>query len=142
MKEYILKPNMTPTTVTPARPAHKSVALPPRQPADPQEHDRNPYTHRPGRHRPAARGCHEERARGRTIGDAFHAADALGGLYGDQFVHGERGRARFGAFAAIDAQRRVAPDAQRAGQGDQSHHGAIGAQVAAPEILHENRSRE
>jgi transposase len=32
MKEYILKPNMTSTTVTPPRPAHKPVALPPRQP--------------------------------------------------------------------------------------------------------------
>ena len=81
--------------------------------ADGQEQHGNAASHSPCGNALTPRGGEEERAGGGAFGDAIEAASALGRLDGDEAVQRQRGRAGFRAFAAINAQVRVAVDAQR-----------------------------
>jgi len=71
-------------------------------------------------------------------GDAGHAGGALGGADLNELVDGETGGAGLGAFGAIDASVGIATDLDRAEERDESHERAIGAEVAAPEVLHQH----
>ena len=86
-------------------------------------------------------GGHPKRALGRAHGHALQAARALGRADGDQLVHRKQRRAGFGALGAIDADLRRAPDARRTEASHQPQQRAVGAQVAAPEVLDEDREQ-
>src|SRR5262249_6202882 len=54
-------------------------------------------------------------------------------------VHRQSRRTRLRALRAINAQLGITPDFQRAQNRREPHQRAVGAEIAAPEILHEHR---
>src|SRR5215472_6965170 len=74
--------------------------------------------------------------------DAFEATRAFGRLDGDELVDWQVRGTNFGAFCAVNAGLRVAANAHRTQKRREAEQRAVRAQIAAPEVLHQNRSQD
>jgi tartrate/fumarate subfamily iron-sulfur-dependent hydro-lyase beta chain len=118
------------------------IAHPPRVAYEPDEDHRHSRCQGPGGYPPPLSRGHVERAFGRADRHTVQAPEALGRTDGNQLVYLHQRRTCLGAFSAVDTRLRIAADAERAQQRYQPGHGAVRAQIAAPEVLDENRCRD